>query len=59
MKPVITNEEVKTIEEKAAVKFEIGWFFKNRRVLFTLFSLTMINYFVNFKQAILAPYIVE
>jgi len=58
-KPVISNEEFKKLDSDSEIKVQTSWFFKNRRVIFTLFSLTMINYFVNFKQAILGPYIEE
>jgi hypothetical protein len=48
-KPVLSNEELDDLDQNSEIKCRTSWFFKNRRVIFTLFSLTMINYFVNFK----------
>ncbi len=58
-KPVVSNEEFKELDKNSENKYQASWFFKNRRVVFTLIALAMINYFVNFKQAILGPYIQE
>jgi hypothetical protein len=48
-KPEITNEEFDELEKSTPKKVGTSEFFKNRRVIFALFSLTMQSYFVNFK----------
>ena len=58
-KPVISNEEFKNLGDAAPVKVQYSWFFKNRRGLFTLASLTMVSFSVNFKQSFMTPYLEE
>ncbi len=58
-KPQVSNEEFKELDKNSEKKCQASWFFKNRRVMFTLIALSMISYFVNFKQAILGPFIQE
>ena len=48
-KPEISNEEFEKLGDKAPIKMEYSWFYKNRRAVFTLGSLTMVSFFVNFK----------
>ena len=58
-KPTISNEEFESLPEKTPVQVQYSWFFKNRRALFALFSLTMVNFFVNFKQSFMTPFLEE
>jgi MFS family permease len=58
-KPVISNEEFKNLGDAAPVKLQYSWFFKNRRALFTLASLSMLSFSVNFKQSFMTTYLAE
>jgi hypothetical protein len=58
-KPVVSNEQFDNLDKNSAVQVQTSWFYKNRRVVFTLLSLTIVNYFSNFKQSFMTTYIEE